>query len=133
MGIKKIISSPLKRTYQTALAIARFTDCPICVDERIIEIHHGDWEGQSKGWIEANFPDLYYLWQTRPHEVLFPQGEALVNVRDRVDDFLQSDLLEDDTMLVTHDSVIRVINCMHEGIEIFWEHKLDSASLNFLS
>lgn len=131
LGIKKIISSPLRRCYQTALAVSKSIDCPICVDQRIVEINHGVWEGKHKDWIKENYPDLYDIWRNKPHEVLFPDGEALADVWNRIDDLLDDNLLEDGTMMITHDAVIRVIKCMSESIDKFWEQKLDSASLNF--
>src|SRR3990167_7819914 len=58
-GVRKIITSPLKRTHQTALAVADETGCKIVVDKTIIETNHGVWEGKHKDWIAQNFTDIY--------------------------------------------------------------------------
>lgn len=131
LGIKKVVTSPLRRCYQTAIAVSKLIECPVAVDARLIEISHGDWEGMSKEWIAQYYPELYRTWKSRPQEVVFPQGESLQNVWERIDNLLQDSLLEENTMLVTHDAVIRVINCVSEGIDKFWVQELDSASLNF--
>lgn len=43
--IDMIISSPLKRTKQTAEIIAKVIDCPIFYEEGLIERSFGDFEG----------------------------------------------------------------------------------------
>ena len=74
LELRKIITSPLKRTYKTAEAVASEIGCDVEINEMIIETNHGVWEGKPKSWITQNFPDIHELWQRKPSEVIFPEG-----------------------------------------------------------
>src|SRR3990172_8421642 len=70
-GVRKIITSPLKRTHQTARAIADEVGCEMEVNEKIIETNHGVWEGKHKDWIRENFAEIYNRWMQKPSDVVF--------------------------------------------------------------
>lgn len=133
MGVKRIISSPLKRTYQTALEISKLCDCDIEVNELIIETNHGDWEGKSKEWIINNYPDILHAWQTKPSKAEFPKGETFVNTFERVAQFLDTNPLEDRTLIVTHDNIVRIMVTLANGwtLDDIWIHNIEPAALNF--
>lgn len=132
-GVKKIIASPLKRTYQTALEISRLTDAPIEINELILETNHGHWEGMSKDWIKKNYADIYNVWFTRPSTVVFPSGEAFTDTLKRVEMFLETTQLSDNTVLVTHDNIIRIMVTLSNGwsLDEVWRHDIEPAALNF--
>ena len=48
-GVKAdvIYTSPLKRTYETAVEIKKVTDLKLKVEDKLLEISHGDWEGKK--------------------------------------------------------------------------------------
>ena len=52
-GFKAIYVSPLKRTIQTLKAI--YPNCEYIVDERLIEISLGSWEGKNKKSVNQSF------------------------------------------------------------------------------
>lgn len=131
--IDRVISSPLKRTHETAIEVSKVHGCELEFDERIMETNHGVWEGRHKDWISKNHSELYDLWQKRPSQVIFPDGEAFMDTVERVLQFLQQVSFKEDTLLITHDNVIRImislINNLH--IDNIWEISLETASLNF--
>ena len=45
LPISRILTSPLKRAYQTAEIYADYLDVPLLLEPRLSEIHHGRWEG----------------------------------------------------------------------------------------
>ena len=61
-----IVSSDLRRAYDTAVALGERTGLPVGVDERLRETHLGDWQGmthteidawrQARGWRGARTP-----------------------------------------------------------------------------
>lgn len=132
-GIKKIIASPLKRTYQTAMEISRVTDIPIEINELILETNHGHWEGMSKEWIKKNYTDIYDTWFQNPSQTVFPNGEAFVDTFKRVETFLDRTDLTDNTLLVTHDNIIRIMVTLSNGwtLDDIWRHDIEPAALNF--
>lgn len=130
-GIKRIISSPLKRTYQTALEISRITDCPIEINELIIETNHGLWEGMSKSWISEKYSDIYDTWITNPANAVFPGGEAFTDTLNRIEKFLdQTDLTN--SLIVTHDNIVRIMVTLANDLSLndLWKTNIEPASLN---
>lgn len=134
VGITKIVSSPLKRAYQTAFEVSRTLDFPIETDNFIIETNHGEWEGKTKEWIGNNYPEIYSAWLTKPSQVVFPQGEAFQETLNRVGYFLQNaQQLTDNTLLVTHDNIVRIMVTLANGwtLDDIWTHDIEPAALNF--
>lgn len=131
-GIRRIVTSPLKRTYQTAFEISKVLDCEIEVRNEIIETNHGVWEGKSKNWILENFGDLYNLWLSKPSEVVFPEGEAFLDTVSRVQMFLDNLDSMQDTVLVSHDNIVRIITALskNESIDSIWDYKIEPAGIN---
>jgi probable phosphoglycerate mutase len=62
LGADVLIASPLKRTTQTAEAIARTTGLEIILDESWYELSFGDWDGKSIEEVRAEDPDAYQAW-----------------------------------------------------------------------
>ncbi len=132
-----IYASPLKRAYDTALPTARAKDVEIQADARLVEISHGDWEGNPAHVIRAEFADDYFLWRTQPHRVQMPNGESLQDVSARVQSFLQDVLArhaDGNILIATHDAVLRVIvlQTLLMGLEYFWRWRFDNASLSVI-
>lgn len=101
-----IYCSPLKRTKQTLEAIIPGS-VPI-VDERIIEISIGEWEGKKKDGIDKDLIALYRAGQFTP-----PGAETTSQVDKRVCGFVKSlfENYQDDEkiLIVTHNGVMRSI------------------------
>ena len=62
LGADILIASPLKRTKQTAEAIARTTGLEIIFDESWYELSFGDWDGKSIEEVKEEDPDAYQAW-----------------------------------------------------------------------
>ncbi len=133
LGIRHVVSSPLKRTFQTAIEIAKCIDCDVTIESRIIETNHGIWEGKHKNWIAENYGDIYSLWLTKPSAVVFPGGESFMETVARVQSFLSDTALDEDTILVTHDNIIRIALALSANLDLdlIWRFELESAALNF--
>lgn len=101
-----IYCSPLKRTKQTLDAILPNSK-PI-IDERIIEISIGEWEGKKKETFDKNLVALYKAGQYTP-----PGAETTSQVDKRVCDFIESLFNKykgnERILIVTHNGVMRSI------------------------
>ncbi|HEX2704395.1 MAG TPA: histidine phosphatase family protein [Candidatus Lustribacter sp.] len=53
-----IVSSDLSRAARTATALAAVTGLPVRLDERLREVHVGQWQGRSGPDIHAEYPEL---------------------------------------------------------------------------
>jgi broad specificity phosphatase PhoE len=133
--IHAIYSSPLSRSMETAENIAKFQNIPVTPLESIIDISYGEWEGVSLVEVKNTYPDLYDLWLKEPHNITFPGGENLEQVRLRtqnaIDDLLKKHENEN-IALVAHRVPNKVICCSLLGIDNsnFWRIQQDTASTN---
>jgi broad specificity phosphatase PhoE len=133
--LRAIYSSPLSRSMETAENIAKFQNIEVKPLEAIIDISYGEWEGVSLAEVQKKYPDLYDLWLKAPHNVTFPNGESLEQVRVRTQNAIEN-LLEkhenENIALVAHRVPNKVISCAFLGIDNshFWRIQQDTASTN---
>jgi glucosyl-3-phosphoglycerate phosphatase len=77
-----IVSSDLRRAYDTAVALAELTGLPVTADTRLRETHLGDWQGMTHGEVDAEAPGARQVWRDdaswAPHG-----GESRVDVAGR--------------------------------------------------
>ncbi len=141
VDIKIAHSSPLSRAKNTAEAILAGRSLALELDDRLIEISHGEWEGQLATDIEISHAEMLGVWRTKPGRTApaGPGAETLGDVEVRAWAALErvcSKLGPDETALVTaHDAVNRVLLCRVLGIplERIWSFRQAPASLNVLS
>jgi glucosyl-3-phosphoglycerate phosphatase len=58
-----IVSSDLRRAYDTAVALGERTGLRVQVDDRLRETHLGDWQGMTHGEIDAVAPGARLAWR----------------------------------------------------------------------
>lgn len=121
----KIYSSPLKRCALLAQHLADNEEPTY--EERLKELHFGDWEG--KAWDSVK-DERYHFWfqdfaNRRP-----PNGESLLDLYSRVEEFKEELMIkgEEQVVLVTHSGVIR---CFLRMVMQFPLSKLYSLPLNY--
>ena len=78
-----VLSSPLSRAREMAEVIAKGCGAPLEVREGLIDLDFGEWQGLSHQEVKERYPELYRRWKERPHEVIFPGGEDLEEVKRR--------------------------------------------------
>lgn len=129
--IDNILSSPLKRTMQTAQKIASQIGKKVKVEKAIIETNHGLWEGKKKKWIYQKYPNIAKKWAIQPSKADFPRGEAFSQTLERVNKFVFENVWKGNTLLVTHDNIVRILICFANDLFIdkMWEIELDPASI----
>jgi glucosyl-3-phosphoglycerate phosphatase len=113
-----IVSSDLRRAYDTAVALGERTGLLVRVDPRLRETHLGDWQGLTHLEVDAAAPGARLAWRDdarwAPHG-----GESRVDVADRSLP-LVAELVADDTdwgadepdrpvVLVTHGGLIAAL------------------------
>ncbi|CAN5655357.1 histidine phosphatase family protein [soil metagenome] len=138
VSIKTAICSPLSRARATAEAIHRGT---LELDEGLLEISHGEWEGKLASEVELSHAELFGVWRTAPgrHTKAGPKAESLGDVEVRAWPVLErlcTTLGDHDTgLIVAHDAVNRVLLCRVLGLplERVWKFRQAPAALNVLS
>ena len=121
--IDRAISSPLTRTYHTAqFALGELRSSMLMLDNGLMEIAHGTWEGKLAAEIEAEDGDRYRAWRDTPEKVKMPNGESLKQVAERAWPAFAGaceGMEADETLLVvSHDAVIRVLLCRVLGLPL---------------
>jgi probable phosphoglycerate mutase len=76
-----VVSSPLERCLDTAQPMAATHDLEVAPDDRLGEVHYGEWTGRELKVLSRE--PLWKVVQSRPSEVVFPGGEALRDVQSR--------------------------------------------------
>lgn len=103
--------SPLGRTRETA-ALALPAHCKITIDDRLQEIHFGQWEGKTREEIEQ-LTDMSMdtgLWHFHS-----PGGEAERDITARVQAFLTS--LDGPAIVVTHGITSAILRGLCMGLD----------------
>lgn len=104
----RVISSPLGRCVETARPVAQRLGVEVELDDRLIEIAHGSWEGRLRVEIEREDASRLQMWRSAPHVVQFEGGESLADVDARWRSFVAACPANGDAIVVTHDILVRL-------------------------
>ncbi len=88
LPIKAVISSSLARCQETAIPIARVHDLPLEINDGLIEIDFGTWQGVSLKQLRRR--KLWKDVQNQPNGFRFPEGETFAEAQARIVDTLQT-------------------------------------------
>lgn len=110
-----IWSSPSERCLEPARRLGAYYQVPLCVDEGVLELDFGRWEGRSWAAIEAEEPRELAAWMQAWQGVAPPGGESVRELERRVREWWQG--LESRThhLLMAHAGVIRALHVIAGG------------------
>jgi broad specificity phosphatase PhoE len=133
--ISAVYSSPLKRASSTASILATRRGLTAQPEPGLIDIDYGKWQGMTHPEAKADDPKVYDLWLKRPHQVTFPGGEGLADVRKRVVSAVETLAPKHDgqtVVLVSHKVVIKVLLCHFLGLDDthFWRFQQGFCAVN---
>ncbi len=116
-----IYSSDLLRAAQTAGIIAGKVKAPIIQDTRLREISHGRWEGHTV--LEAGdlFPEDVAPWSRNMLDFAIPGGETVLQVAERITDFLNEISQkhpDQNVLIVSHGFAIGMMICLANRYEL---------------
>jgi broad specificity phosphatase PhoE len=139
-GPMRIVTSPLSRARDTALAIAnavgaRGQGLPR-EDERLMEIGQGEWEGRTHAELARHDAERYARWRTMAGREQPPGGESLDRAAYRIGSLLDEvKRAPDELCLVSHGGILRLAaaHLLGLGRERAWRMDVDNASLAVLS
>jgi len=130
-----VYSSPLKRAFSTATILGARRGIAAQPEPGLIDIDYGKWQGMTHPEAKADDPKMYDLWMKRPHQVSFPGGEGLAEVRKRAVSAVETLTPKHDgqtVVLVSHKVVIKVLLCHFLGLSDthFWRFQQSFCALN---
>lgn len=107
-----LVASPLKRTWQTAAQITKWTGIAATKIDALKEIHLGDWDGQPFQDIKRNFPTEYEARGKDIEKFRPPHGESFHDLAGRALPLVRNYAAQDNlTVAVTHAGIIRLALC----------------------
>ncbi len=135
--IRAVFSSPLSRTRETAKPLAEALGLGVSIDERLIDMSFGEWEGRPRAEVARAEPDLHHTWLTQPARFRAPGGESLSDVLARAWPALQEIAerhAEGGAAVVSHRVVCKLLLCAGLGVGEagFWRVRVDTASVSLL-
>lgn len=136
-GILKIYSSPLKRAYDTARAIAEKQNAPVEILQELNDIHYGAWEGMTLSEVKSKYELKFNVWAAKPHAMKFPEGESVEEVGQRALTAVNKIMIEhpDETVaLVAHRIITRCLTLLLLGqpLSTLWTIRHDPCSITTL-
>ena len=132
-----VYSSPLLRASETAQPLAESLGLSPVIDDRLVDMSFGEWEGRAVAEVQDKWAELYQVWVNEPARFSAPGGESLAAVRQRawaaVEDIVGRHL-EATIALVSHRVICKLVLCAALGIgeEGFWRERVDTASVSTL-
>jgi len=110
---RRIVSSPAGRCHAVAAQLALRLGLPLCVDDRLVELSMGEWEGRSWAEIEASDGTRLATWMHDWESVAPPGGETLADLEVRVRSATEE--TTQPTLWLTHAGVIRALRVLLTG------------------
>ncbi|MBN2380084.1 histidine phosphatase family protein [candidate division WOR-3 bacterium] len=132
-----VYTSPLKRAFDTAVAICEGRDIEPVIEEGFNNIDLGTWEGRPKSEIANSFPREFRLWRTEPEKLAMEGAETLSVVQNRAVKTLAC-LTESHPgeviAVVTHRAVLKplIAGVVGIGEPYFWKLHPETASYSIL-
>lgn len=136
-NIKRIYSSNLSRTYETADIISAFHSLGVERVPGLNEIDFGDWEGRAFDEIERRYKKEAKEYLTDPLNFRFPNGETLQEFNKRILNALNLILkrhLNEIILIVSHGGTNRIIlgKALNLELEDHWQIKQDIGCINVI-
>ncbi len=125
--VARVLSSPLLRARATAEALAAAHECGVEIDERLIELDYGAWDGIALADVP---PADWAAWRADP-AFAPPGGERLTDVTARVASFCTDVLVDELVVAVSHVSPIKAAVCVALRVDerVTWQMQLGVAAI----
>ncbi|HEX3898237.1 MAG TPA: bifunctional RNase H/acid phosphatase [Mycobacteriales bacterium] len=136
VGLDAIVSSPLRRTRQTAEIVAARVGADVVVEDGFAETDFGEWEGATFGEIGKRSPDALRTWLADPN-IAPPGGESMVATEKRVTaarDRTIAAYPDAKVLVVTHVTPIKLMlrDALDAPLHTVFRIHIDPASLSMI-
>ena len=138
LAVEALYSSPLARSLETARVIGRALGLQPILDDRLVELNYGDWEGKTVSEIQSTDGEAFRAWVANPADKAPPGGETGQGLVRRVASFLDQLMLQPprgNVVVVCHKTVCRLTVCHVLGLPLNDYRRrlaMDNAAINIL-
>lgn len=128
-----VYCSPLNRTVETMEVLN--LEGPVTMESRIQEMNFGIFKEHGFKEISEKYPNETRKWAEDPIRYRIPEGENVLDVYDRVVDFLEELIEKDrDVLLISHNGAIRtILSWVFDQPEYLFRFKIDNGSINVIT
>jgi len=129
--IDRIVSSPLKRAYETAMLIKQFHEVVVETDRDLRELDQGDFEGLTFDELRTCHEGFLRQWRADPGSVIIPNGESLDDLQVRAWRVIERLIRTSrNALVVAHNFTITAILCKIQHMQLcrFREATVETAS-----
>ncbi|HXF57956.1 MAG TPA: MSMEG_4193 family putative phosphomutase [Actinomycetota bacterium] len=119
LRLTEVLSSPLERCRETALAIAERHGLPVVTVPELEEVGYGEWTGHSIARVSRT--RLWRQLHQAPSSVRFPGGETLAEAQRRAVGALEEAAARSPrgvVVVVTHADIIRLALAHYAGVHL---------------
>jgi probable phosphoglycerate mutase len=136
LGIDAIVSSPLRRTRQTADIVAAKAGVDVVIDDGFAETDFGEWEGATFGEISKRSPEQLRAWLADPN-LAPPGGESMTDTAKRVHAARERTIAEyadAKILVVTHVTPIKLMlrDALDAPLHSVFRIHIDPASVSLI-
>ncbi len=128
-----LYASPLIRARETAEIVGGRLGLEPRLDERLMEVDVGEWQGRLKDDVERDDPEAWAAFRAAGEDFRFPGGESFHEQQERVIEALVDVTQRGElpALLVCHRGVIRaaLAHTHRRGLETYHEWKVPNAEL----
>ncbi len=118
--IEAVYASPMRRTMDTARAIAALQGLEVQMRDGLREISHGRWEGMTRHEVDAAYPEEAASWEEDPFNFAPEGGESGLAVTARALPALMDIVRRHNggtVAVVSHKATIRLLLCSMLGFD----------------
>ena len=116
-----IYSSPMSRSIDTVIKVSKVLSIPLIIEQDLIEIHGGDWEGMTWTDMEKLYPEYYANWSEHKGVLRCPNGESMEEAGKRALKAIERIAKENDgktLVIASHGGIIRTLQCFLTNTDI---------------
>lgn len=137
-GVSVVHSSPIPRALETARIIADLRGARVEPEESFTDIDYGEWQGLTVEEVaRRSGPHMLEFWKRDPAAFVFPGGDSMHSVRERVGPALKRVVSAEDegVAVVSHLAVLKVcfLVAMELPFEYFWKVGLGNGSVSLFT
>lgn len=118
--IAAVYASPMRRTRDTAHAVAKPHGLDVTFESGLREIDHGRWEGLTRRDVEERYSEELAAWEKDPFTFAPEGGDTGLAVMARALPVLRAIVLRhehESVLVVSHKATIRILMCALLGID----------------